>query len=121
MKKVFNFLILTLINLMPVLALANGGNNWQNHGGPWMNYMMGNFWPMMGGWWGWGMTIFSLIFWALIIVGIIYLVKTLAKGGPISKSTAEDSALKILKERYAKGEIDKKEFEEKMKDLGSTK
>ncbi|MBU1102042.1 SHOCT domain-containing protein [Patescibacteria group bacterium] len=71
---------------------------------------------MMGGWGFGGMMIFNLIFGILIIVGLIYLVRYLIRGGH-SQISAEDSALNILKERYAKGEIDKKEFEEKMKDL----
>jgi len=79
--------------------------------------MMGYYdWPMMGGWGFGGMMIFNLIFGILIIVGLIYLVRYLIRGGH-SQISAEDSALNILKERYAKGEIDKKEFEEKMKDL----
>lgn len=73
-------------------------------------------WPMMSGWGFGGMMIFNLIFGVLIIIGLIYLVKYLIRGGH-SQISAEDSAIKILKERYAKGEIDKKEFEEKIKDL----
>lgn len=74
-------------------------------------------------WWygpGYGMGvegfIFMFVFWILIIVGIIYLVKALGnqgRGGGISGKTP----LQILQERYAKGEIDKKEYEEKKKDL----
>lgn len=71
---------------------------------------------MMNGWGFGGMMIFNLIFGILIIIGLIYLVRYLAGGGH-SQISAEDSALKILKERYAKGEIDQKEFEEKKKDL----
>lgn len=78
--------------------------------------MMGYYWPMMGGWGFGGMMIFNLLFGILIIIGLIYLVRYLARGGH-SQISVEDSSLKILKERYAKGEIDQKEFEEKKKDL----
>ena len=71
---------------------------------PYYNQMYGM--GMFGGFW-------MLIFWAVFIVFIVWIVREVS-----GKKTDEKSkALDILKERYAKGEIDKKEFEEKKKDL----
>lgn len=78
-------------------------------------------WGEAGFGWGWGMgfgMIGMVLFWALIILGIVVLVKRVG-GSPASSGTpASKSALDTLNERYARGEIEKQEFEEKKRDLG---
>lgn len=79
-------------------------------------------------WWlggGLFMFFFMLVFWALIIAGAVWFIRYIANGAPgggmhastNSNSSGRASALDILKERYAKGEIDKSEFEAKKKDI----
>ena len=87
---------------------------------------------MMGYGWGWGMMrgygpfgfdgvlgwVFMLFFWILVVVLIVALVRGLY--GPrhfMHGMSDEKTPLDILKERYAKGEINKEEFEQKKKDL----
>jgi len=74
-------------------------------------------WPMMG-FYGGGLgilgMILSFIFFVAIIIGIIFLIVWLVRrasypGESIPKTNA---AIEILKERYAMGEITKKEFED---------
>lgn len=59
-----------------------------------------------------------LVFWVAFIVFIVWVLKV-AKDFYGKETDEKSNALDILKERYAKGEIDKKEFEEKKKDLES--
>ncbi|MGA8146258.1 MAG: SHOCT domain-containing protein [Gallionellaceae bacterium] len=66
---------------------------------------------------GLGMGLGVLLFWALLIVGIVMLVKCLWGSGSCGKRELGKTALDLLKERYARGEIEKEEFEQKKRDL----
>ncbi len=61
--------------------------------------------------------LFMIIFWALIIALVVLLIKRLAKGENILPTSHHSNALELLKERYAKGEIDTEEYEERKKVL----
>jgi len=80
--------------------------------GGWRDYGMGP--GMMWGWWGMGW-IFMIIFWGFIVLGLIFLIRWFVRMTKTSK--VEESALDILKRRYAQGEINKEEFEQKKRDL----
>jgi putative membrane protein len=77
-------------------------------------------WGQYGMGWGWGYfgVVHMLLWWALIVLGIVVLVKWLASGSARSRGEAIGGrALEVLKERYARGEIGKEEFEQKRRDL----
>ncbi|MGD2125750.1 MAG: SHOCT domain-containing protein [Desulfobacteraceae bacterium] len=87
----------------------------------WRGYDWGHG-GMMG--WGYGTSwlghIIMLAFWIAVIVGIVFLIRWLiisARGVGQHTTRGDDSALEILKKRYARGEIDKQEFEERKRDL----
>lgn len=77
-----------------------------------------------------GMMLFGglllLVFWVLVIVGVVWLAVTLARGRPTPTASwphsgapqATSAPLDIMKTRYAKGEIAKEEFEQMRRDLG---
>jgi len=141
MNKLILFLSPLWLTLTPYLVAAqtNYSTN-DNSYYPARNMMDGSrsyFGGMMGPWGfhmlGWFWILLVVIFWALVISGIVILVKYIVFGDSRGmridpqkkmewkamkmKMGENDKYVNIVKERYAKGEIDKKEYEEKMKDL----
>ncbi|MFN7085213.1 MAG: SHOCT domain-containing protein [Burkholderiales bacterium] len=78
-------------------------------------------WGDMGMGWGGGWGILSglhmVLWWVLLILGIVVLFRLLIGGSLRSGRETTDRALEILKERYARGEIGKEEYEQKKRDL----
>jgi putative membrane protein len=76
-------------------------------------------WDMHPMWWMWGagglvMMLMMLVFWAVVIAGLVLGVRWLLFQG---RTPTHDSALAILRERYARGEINREEFEARRRDL----
>ncbi len=71
--------------------------------------------------WGFGW-LGMIIFWLVVIFFIAVVVKWLVQQGKSEPrgTSQEETALEILKKRYARGEINKEEFEQKKKDLSGT-
>ncbi len=107
-------IVAAIVVVIVLLALVGGG-------------VMG---PGMMGWWGYGgygfawwgvvMALMMLVFWALIIGGIVLLVSWLARQGqPAGAGPRGERPLDILRERYARGEITREQYEEMRRDLES--
>ncbi len=84
---------------------------------------------LLGTWgvgWGVGMMLLSLLFWGLLITGVGAGVWWLVRyggrafrlpGGP-GLPESSDLAMEILRQRFARGEINREEFEERRRALG---
>lgn len=76
-------------------------------------------WGMHPMWWMWGawgvvMMLGMFLFWALVVGAIVLGIRWLVRQG---RGPAPDAALDILRQRYARGEIGREEFEAKKRDL----
>lgn len=102
----------TILGVIIILTIIFGAISGWQYGG-WG--MMGP--GMMGGFgWMWLMPVFGIVFLGLIIWAIVAAVRSSSESRG-SDSSKADSALEVLKKRYARGEINKEEYEEKKKDL----
>ena len=74
-------------------------------------------------WWGGGWygmifgPLFMMLMLAVVIAAVVFLVRW-AGGQGLAAAPPHRTALDILKERFARGEIDKDEFEERRRVLG---
>ena len=74
--------------------------------------MWSNEYGLMGSGFGF---LFMIFFWILLVWGIVAAIRWIGGNGTVANK--EKSPMEIIKERYARGEINKKEYEEKKKDL----
>ena len=71
-------------------------------------------------WWhysagmGWWMIAWMVVFWGVLIALIVWGIRKLTERGD---SIRKQDPLDVVKERYARGEITKEEFEQFKKDL----
>ncbi len=76
-----------------------------------------NYDSWMHGSWMYGGGLAMIFMWMIPIALVVALVVFLTKSS--NTGSTEKTALDILKERYARGEIGKDEFDEKKRDIGS--
>lgn len=76
-------------------------------------------WPGHMAWYGpwWVGALFTILFWAVLIGGIVWLVRTLAVGARSWRQEEPGRALAILEERFARGEISVEEFRRMREEL----
>jgi len=116
-KTVFRYsisaFVLFILGLYPIVAAFAQQGRYDGWGmGP----------GMMGGWgMGWFGGIFMILFWILILIVLVFVIKWLIQSTSRARDNGQSGyrALEILKERYARGEIDKAQFEDMKRDLAN--
>jgi putative membrane protein len=76
---------------------------------------MGMSWGM-----GWGMGfgwLLFVLFWVLIIAVLLLAVKRLMSSAQTAGGAPQQTPLEILQSRYARGEIEREEYQQKKNDL----
>jgi putative membrane protein len=75
--------------------------------------------PFGDGWgWFWPLHfIIALLFWALIIAGVVWIVRYLTDWSDHTRIGRRQPGLDVLEERYARGEINREEYLQKRKDI----
>ena len=76
----------------------------------WMMSGLGAGYGLFGG-------LMMLLFWILIIAGIVLLVRWFINEGKLKGFRTEETLLDILKKRYAGGEINKEQYESMKQEL----
>ncbi|MFC4350900.1 SHOCT domain-containing protein [Fodinicurvata halophila] len=93
-----------MVKTLSTLSLAQSGNSYGYH--------------MMDGWGGWFMgPVMMLLVFGLLILGVVLVLRALGIGDGGRGNSSQDRALEILKERFARGEIDEEEFRNRRKHL----
>ena len=106
--SIFVFFLLDLYPITTAFAQQGRYDDWRMGPG------------MMGSWgMGWFGGIFMVVFWITILVGLVFVIKWLAQATSKKGDAGQrgSRAIDILKERYARGEIDKAQFEAMKRDL----
>lgn len=71
--------------------------------------------------WGWaGMTIGMILFWGLLISVILFTVRALTRAPDRANRSSGPSAKELLAERFARGEIDEEEYQQRLTALRSS-
>jgi len=85
----------------------------------WNGWASHPMWGMWGMWsvWGLMMMLLMLVFWGLVIAGLAVGLRWLVSLARDPRRDRADAALDILRQRYARGEISREEFEAKQRDL----
>lgn len=111
--KTRNVVIGVAVAAVVLLAAGLLLGGWMGRGsyygyGPGMMRDWGFGWPMMGG------GLWMILLWLLVLGGlgaVVWLVASAVGRGPSNRPTDPELPLEILKRRYARGEIDREEFE----------
>lgn len=108
---------------LPMMGMMGGwSSSYDGYQPNYINSMMGNYFGYPGGYSMMGYGGFSsgwlgLLWWVLVIIGAVLFMRWAISQSHGHAGHRGETALDVLKSRYAKGEIDKREFEEKKKDL----
>jgi putative membrane protein len=75
--------------------------------------------PFGDGWgWFWPFHfVIPLLFWALIVAAVVWVVRYTTNGGEYPRVARRPPGLDVLEERYARGEINRDEYLQKKKDI----